>query len=236
MNTIVNITGLTLKCLETSDENAIRKAKKKEYDKKYREKNKERIKLVSKIYTQNNRGKVREWSKKYRENNKEKVKLFKKIYTQNNKDKQKKWTEKYLKNNPEKVRLYKLNYKKNNRNKINDYVRNRYQNDKEFKLKMLLRHRIFMALKGKVKSKKTADLLGCTIEQLWVHLEKSFKNGMTRDNHGKWHVDHIIPCSSFDLTNPEEQAKCFHYSNLQALWAKENLSKNNKILSPDATV
>ena len=45
---------------------------------------------------------------------------------------------------------------------------------------------------------------------------------MTKENHGLWHVDHIIPCASFDLSKPEEQARCFHYSNLQALWSRED--------------
>jgi len=74
-------------------------------------------------------------------------------------------------------------------------------------------------------------MLGCTINELWIHLEKQFKQGMTRQNHGKWHIDHIIPCVSFDLTKPEEQSKCFHYTNLQPLWASENLAKGSKISS-----
>jgi hypothetical protein len=52
---------------------------------------------------------------------------------------------------------------------------------------------------------------------------------MTFDNFGKWHIDHIIPCASFDLTKPEQQRQCFHYTNLQPLWAFENLSKGSKI-------
>ncbi len=64
------------------------------------------------------------------------------------------------------------------------------------------------------------------------HLEKQFKEGMTWENHGLygWHIDHIIPCASFDLTDLEQQKKCFHYTNLQPLWAKENLIKGVKIL------
>ena len=89
---------------------------------------------------------------------------------------------------------------------------------------------ISFSLNGLIKkSKSTQELIGCDIEQLWIHLEKSFKSGMTRKNYGKWHVDHIIPCASFDLTKPEEQAKCFHYTNLQPLWASENLAKGSKI-------
>jgi hypothetical protein len=68
-------------------------------------------------------------------------------------------------------------------------------------------------------------MLGCTIEELWKHLEKKFKPGMTKENHGKWHVDHIIPCAIFDLSKPEEQIKCFHYTNLQPLWAIDNIRK-----------
>jgi len=52
---------------------------------------------------------------------------------------------------------------------------------------------------------------------------------MTRENHGKWHLDHVRPCASFDLTKPEEQEKCFHYSNYQPLWAEQNLSKGAKL-------
>jgi hypothetical protein len=99
-------------------------------------------------------------------------------------------------------------------------------------MKHLLGTRIRKALGGYIKkSKKTQDLIGCSIEQLWVHLEKSFKTGMTRENYGKWHMDHIRPCASFDLSKPEEQYKCFHYTNLQALWAHENFSKGSKYVA-----
>lgn len=72
--------------------------------------------------------------------------------------------------------------------------------------------------------------MGCSTETLKLHLEKQFKPGMTWGNHGVkgWHIDHIKPCASFDLTKPDDQLKCFHYTNLQPLWWHENLSKGDK--------
>lgn len=78
-------------------------------------------------------------------------------------------------------------------------------------------------------------LVGCSLEQLKKHLQSKFTKGMTWENYGtgwhgkgmkEWHIDHIRPCASFDLSKASEQKKCFNYSNLQPLWAKDNLSKN----------
>ena len=69
--------------------------------------------------------------------------------------------------------------------------------------------------------------MGCTIPYLKKYLESQFNEGMTWENHGEngWHIDHIKPCAAFDLTKPEEQKKCFHYTNLQPLWGNENHEK-----------
>ena len=75
---------------------------------------------------------------------------------------------------------------------------------------------------------RTMKLIGCDIPHLIKHLESNFKDGMTWDNYGKWHVDHIQPCISFDLEDINQQKKCFHYTNLQPLWAKENWLKGDK--------
>ena len=74
---------------------------------------------------------------------------------------------------------------------------------------------------------QTIDFIGCSIDDLKLHLEKQFVDGMNWENYGLhgWHVDHIRPCCSFDLTDPEQQRECFHYTNLQPLWAKDNLAK-----------
>jgi hypothetical protein len=98
-----------------------------------------------------------------------------------------------------------------------------------------LRSRIINALvrQDSVKSKRIRELIGTSISELKSYLEKQFKPGMSWENYGLygWHVDHRLPLISFDLTDPEEQKKAFHYTNLQPLWAKENHQKRSKILN-----
>ena len=96
---------------------------------------------------------------------------------------------------------------------------------------MALHVRLYDAVKHQRggKSAKTLELLGCTVEQLQTFLEAEFTDGMTWENYGEWHIDHIRPCASFNLEDPEEQKKCFHWTNLQPLWAKDNLAKSDRL-------
>lgn len=120
-----------------------------------------------------------------------------------------------------------------NKQKFRDYMReyetNRRRTDPMFKLKGNLRGRLWTALsrQGVKKTNRTFDLVGCTYQELYDHLEEQFTDGMTWDNYGDWHVDHIIPCASWDLSQDKEQKLCFHYTNLQPLWGEENNSKND---------
>jgi hypothetical protein len=99
-------------------------------------------------------------------------------------------------------------------------------------IKYRLRSRINRVLRGKLKSAPTLTLLGCSLEQFKSHLESRFTRGMNWNNYGSaWHIDHKEPCSSFDLSKPIEQRRCFHYSNLQPLGAKENRCKHARIIS-----
>jgi len=104
----------------------------------------------------------------------------------------------------------------------------RRKGDLNFKMRGILRSRIYGALKGHLKSSKTETLLGCTISEFRQYIESKFIPGMRWDNHGEWHVDHIRPCCSFDLSDPKQQRECFHFLNLQPLWAMENFKKNGK--------
>ncbi len=94
-----------------------------------------------------------------------------------------------------------------------------------------LRKRIWDALQGNgnTKSDTTEKLLGCTIKEFMRHLERQFTVGMTWDNYGEWHVDHIRPCASFELSSPAQQKICFHHVNLQPLWALDNIRKRDSM-------
>jgi len=92
-----------------------------------------------------------------------------------------------------------------------------------------MKSREFFLKKEKIKkSNKTFELIGCTPQSLKEHLEKQFVEGMTWNNRNEWHIDHIIPLSS--AKSKEEIYKLCHYTNLQPLWAEDNLKKSNKIL------
>ena len=91
----------------------------------------------------------------------------------------------------------------------------------------LLRARLYEAVKGKTNSASTAELIGCSIRRFIGQLESQFEGGMTLKNHGEWHIDHRRPCASFNLVNEEEQRMCFHHTNLQPMWAPENLTKSD---------
>ncbi len=149
---------------------------------------------------------------------------------------------KYHIKNKEKIKQYQKEYHETNRTIIrnkarkqaNKYKKDRRKTDIHYKLRENLRHRVWNSIKLKSgsKSKKTMDLIGCSLQQLKSYLEKKFTDGMTWDNYGfyGWHIDHIIPCDSFDLTDVSQQKICFHYTNLQPLWAKDNFQKGNKII------
>lgn len=162
-------------------------------------KEKDIISEKSKIYRAKNKEAIKSRGVKYRKANKDKIKERKNPLT---------W-KKWANNNP-------------------DYKKNRWKVDENYRIKENLRGRMYKAFKGLTKCKSSKKLLGCTIEELKTYLSNLFIDDMSFNNYGEWHIDHIKPCSLFDLSKPEEQEKCFHYTNLQPLWAKDNLIKSAK--------
>lgn len=178
----------------------------------------------------------KESSAKYLRENPEKEKGRKAKYRRENPEKEKKRKAKYYQENLDKIKKSQVKYRRENSEKLNEYQTKRYKNDENFRIRTLLRSRIRNSLKSQSakKSKRTSELVGCSIDELWKHLEKQFKDGMTRQNLGKWHIDHIKPCSLFDLTDSEQQKECHNYKNLQPLWAIDNIKKGNKWQAPEA--
>jgi len=221
-----------------------RKEQRKESNRKYRLKNIEKLKISKKLYyqkvknTESHKEKRRAWSRLYNKTPKrmEYNRLLKRKNYKKNTERQ----AIYWINNPESFKqreswrkIYMKNYRKQNRLKILLQIKTRRENDPNFKMRNTLRSRIWTVLKRKNTTKlvSTLTLLGVySVETVIKHIEKQFKNGMTWNNHGEWHLDHIKPCASFDLTCPVQQLACFNYKNLQPLEAFENMSKGAKII------
>lgn len=186
----------------------------------------------------------KECCKKYREENKPRLLAKKKEYRDNNKDKRAAWLEankdaqaeynkeyhkKYREEHAEKLKRDAAARFQENKEKINEAARGRRKIDPKFRIANNLRSRLGVALKDIAKSAATMELLGCSVDFLKDHLEFQFDDKMTWNNYGEWHVDHIIPCAAFDLTDPNEQKMCFHYANLQPMWGSDNIAKSDNI-------
>lgn len=152
-----------------------------------------------------------------------------------NKEKKKKNDKVWRENNEEKIRKTKQIYYKKNKSKIQAQNRikdkDRYKNNINYRIARILRKRMNEAIKNNYKSGSAVKDLGCSIEYfVKEYMPSKFQEGMTWDNYGLygWHIDHIIPLSSFDLTDRGQLLKACHYSNLQPLWAEDNLRKGSK--------
>ena len=194
--------------------------------------NKEKLNQKGKEYYHKNWHKIQEQHRKYKKNNEEKLK--KHYYSESNQKRLKEYREK----NKERDKKVRQERDKKNRKKLNKYTRDRKKNNPSFRIRHQLSNRLWSALKRnnlyQSKCASTMQLVGCTIEELWKHLESSpsWEPWMTRENYGKggWDVDHILPCASFDLKCPVQQLACFHWSNLQPLEHIKNCAKGDKIL------
>ena len=168
-----------------------------------------------------------EGKKRYHSDHKEKLSEKAKKRYVDNRDSRLQKAANYRKENKEKIRLW----QQANKDYFAFYARNKRQDDIEYRIACNLRGRVRHALFGNGKSITTEEFLGCNFEHARAHLESQFTDGMSWGNYGfyGWHIDHIIPCASFDLTDPDQQRQCFHYTNLQPLWAEDNIRKKDKL-------
>lgn len=229
------------KCGETKDDSLFYKDKTKkdgkstkciDCDKRYKRENSERISLVKKEYNKRTKEIASKQRRERYLKNLEKEKQYAAEKRKNERETVIERTKDWRKRNAEYIKKYNKSYKKENRESISARESKRYKEELEYRILKSLYSRVNKAIRAAktIKKDRTKDLIGCSVEKLKKHLEKKFKTGMTWDNYGftGWHIDHIKPCASFDLTDQEQQKECFHYTNMQPLWAVENIKKGAK--------
>ena len=167
-------------------------------------------------------------NKKYNNKNKEHTKKYNKERYENNKKEILSKIKIYHLNNKENIREYTKNWFQQNKEHINSYNREKYKNNIEFKIKLTLRNMINNKLKiqNEEKINSSINLLGCLVGEFKLHLENQFLPEMNWDNHGNvWEIDHIKPCSLFNLTDLKQQ-ECFHYTNMQPLFKTTQIAES----------
>jgi hypothetical protein len=176
-----------------------------------------------KVWYENNKEQCQIKGRDYRQTSHYKThhKLYQRDWRANTRDLQSGYRKKYYQANREKSKAYSVKWMRENR-----------QRNHVAALKCRMRARIYAALRAHLdgstrKAIGAVALIGCTMQELAAHLEAQFLPGMTWQNRRQWHVDHIRPCCTFDLSDPTEQRKCFHFTNLQPLWAADNRRKSS---------
>jgi protein-arginine kinase activator protein McsA len=143
-------------------------------------------------------------------------------------------SKRYQKNYKKKIARRNKKWYGKNKQRVLDRNREYYRKrskDPKYRAVKNLRSRMRAAIIDGRYSKSVMELLGGDREVVLKHIESQFKKGMSWDNYGVhgWHIDHIRPCNSFDLSDPQQLKECFHYTNLQPLWAKDNIRKGDKL-------
>ena len=172
-----------------------------------------------------------------------------KEWRENHPDLMKKYDEKWRKNNPEKaIQWAKLHPEQMNKIKRKSHkktypikrkeilekrreYRKRYSRNPKYRLNNTMARSISEVLSGRKNYRHWENLVGYTLEELMAHLSIRFQDGMSFDNYGKWHIDHIVPLSAFNFDTPEQIdfKRCWALKNLQPMWAKDNIQKYNKL-------
>lgn len=213
-----------------------------------------------KQYRQDKSEGIKEYSKQYRLNNSKEIKQYRQDHVKESNQYYQdhvKEIKQYKQDNVEEIKEYQKQYRQNHKKESKQYYQNhrkernirnlnRLKLDSLFKLACNLRSRLNTVLRQKYlpKKSKLSQYLGCSLKELKLHLKKQFTEGMTWENHGKgkgkWNIDHIVPLDSCEIYNLDGTRndelstnrlfELCHYTNLQPLWADDNLKKSNKII------
>lgn len=235
---------------DCKDCNRVYKAQNKEAidskNKNYRLANKDVIAERNKKYFSENKQTISEIHKRYNEGNKERLNYSKRKYRAENKERVVQWRRNHIEKNKERIAKHReenkeriAKYKEENKEYITDrkrkqaakYARERRQNDPIYYFKSRIRHTVRQGLfrRSVRKKSRTTEILGCSFEELRVFIEQQFRDGMSWANMSQWHIDHKIPLAS--AKTESEVIALNHYTNLQPLWAADNIKKGSKILN-----
>lgn len=212
---------------------SICKVCKKLYQKEYADNNKEKVAEQRKESHKKNRESRLIKQKEYRDNNKESAALTKKIWYENNKELVSPKRKAYRENNKDSIAARSKAYYEKNKTQIikrqNKQVAEKCKRDPLFAMQLRIRTSIRQSIRnnGYTKNSNTEAILGCSFEFFMAHIESQFVDGMSWENSSKWHIDHIYPVSKAE--NEEHLIRLNHYTNLQPLWAADNLKKGNTI-------
>lgn len=169
-----------------------------------------------------------EYLKQYRIRNREKKRLYDLQYRSTHREQRKKYIESHREEISEWYKIYHSQHKERIKKWNAAYIKEQLATNPHFRLKHYLRSRLRKALKRNSKCGSAVRDLGCSIEEFKKHIEEQFRPGMSWDNHGDWHLDHIVPLDKFDLTNRKQLLVALNYRNYQPLWAKDNIIKGAK--------
>jgi len=209
------------------------------------------------ITESNNQRKIRrrEISKRYYQKNKDKARAAIKRSRQKNPQPNRDSAKRYAAKHPDLIKQKNADYRAQNREAISERMKRWREANKEkvrsskrewskkrallpfTKIEKSARLALLRAVKGgAITDRRSMEMIGCTKAELKSHLESQFKPGMTWGNHGRsgWHIDHIRPICTFDLSDRAQLAAALHYTNLQPLWAKENVQKARSITTAAA--
>jgi hypothetical protein len=205
----------------------------KDYHKKYREDNKEQLKEKNMLYNSTPEAKQKslERARKYRSTPEGAAKELARNSSEKYKEREAVYKKEYRKKNREILNQKQREYQKTPEVRLRH--KERMESDPQYALVYHGKHRRRKALNAQSADKKFTynESLGCTPDAFKKHIESLFLEGMTWQNHGtgkgKWHLDEIRPCASFNLSDPEQYKACFHYTNCQPLWSEDNIKKSS---------
>ena len=187
----------------------------KAYLREYRKKNSERLAEKQKEYADANRDKRTAQQAEYREQNRDKINERMRIYSERVRDEK---------------RAYMQEWQKQNADSIRQKRAERYKTDPAYRLRLNLRNRLNAAIHVGCKAGSAVRDLGCTIDEFMAYIANLFTTGMSWENWGEWHLDHIKPLASFDLTDRNQFIIACHYTNIRPLWAEDNLRKGHRVV------